>query len=315
VLLALMLAACAGSGSAGRATTSISSGYTTGSTRPASGAETSTAADPGPPYEVRQLHLTFVDLTRPTVARPPEPASGSRILRTTVWMPAAGRGSWPLVVFGHGFGVSASTYYDLLATLASAGFVVAAPDFPGSSSALPGRADEQDIRQEPCDLLYVAGQLESASLAGQGIRAGAVRRGAVALGGQSDGATSAAFAALTDPAGTCGGPAVAAVVAFSARPVTVRPGADATVLAVTGTADPVNPPANTRALFSAAPAPAYLLTTAGDGHLAPSTTSPHRAAIDAVVVDLLRATLEHDSSARSRLAVDAARPGLTLDTR
>ena len=136
----------------------------------------------------------------------------------------------------------------------------------------------------------------------------------MALGGQSDGATSAAFAALTDPAGACGGPPVAAVVAFSARPVTVRAGADATVLAITGSADPVNPPANTRALFSAAPAPAYLLTTAGDGHLAPSTTSPHRAAIDAVVVDLLRATLDHDPAARSRLAIDAAQPGLTLDT-
>jgi len=315
VLAAVLLAACAGSGSGPRASTSVPAGHSTGTTRPRGRTSTTALADPGPPYQVSQRHLTFVDTTRPTVARPPVPASGQRILRTTVWMPVRGRGPWPLLVFGHGFGVSAATYQDLLSSVASAGFVVAAPDFPGSSSALVGRPDEQDIREEPCDLLYVAGQVETAGRSGQGLPVGSVRSGAVALGGQSDGATAAAFAALTDPAGACGGPPVAAVVAFSARPATVRPGAQATVLAVTGSADSVNPPAFTRALFSAAPSPAYLLTSGGDGHLAPSTTSPHRAAIDAVVVDLLRATLDHDSSARSRLAVDAAQPGLTLESR
>ena len=72
---------------------------------------------------------------------------------------------------------------------------------------------------------------------------GAVRPGPVALAGHSDGATAAAFAALSLSAGTCGGPAVEAVVAYSAKPVPIRAGASASVFAVTGTADVTNPPA------------------------------------------------------------------------
>ncbi len=135
------------------------------------------------------------------------------------------------------------------------------------------------------------------------------------LAGQSDGATAAAFAALTDPIGACGGSRVAGVVAFSADPVPVRPGATATVLAVTGSADEVNPPAHTRALFDEAPLPAYLLTSRGDDHLQPSTDSPHRSAIDAVVIDYLRATLLSDPEARVRIVADARGPGLELEQR
>ena len=108
---------------------------------------------------------------------------------------------------------------------------------------------------------------------------------------------------------------MAAVLAFSAKPVAVRPGAASTLLAITGTADAVNPPANTRALFMAAPPPAYLLTSAGDDHLAPSTTSPHRAAIDEVVTDFLRQTLDGDRLAGTHMLDDAAQPGLTLSSR
>jgi len=255
------------------------------------------------------VELTFVDRSRATPARPPEPARPIRVLRTTVWLPS-GRGPWPLVVFGHGFDARVSTYAVLLGTLSRAGFVVAAPELPGSSSALAGTPDERDLDQQPCDLLYVAGEVER-----DPALAGVVARGPVVLAGQSDGATAAAFGALTEPAGACGGPAVAGVVAFSVDPVPVRAGATASVLAITGTADEVNPVAHTVALYAAAPRRAFLLLSAGDGHLAPSTDSPHARAIATVVVDYLDATLHDDRGAAARLVVDARVPGLTLEQR
>jgi dienelactone hydrolase len=274
------------------------------------GPGTAAATDRG---AVRELQLTFTDPSRTTVARPPLPARQGRILRTSVWYPA-GAGPLPLVVFGHGFAVQPTTYLQLLRTIAAAGFVVAAPNFPGSTSAAPGAPNEADLRDEPCDLLFAAAHLELEARQG-GPLAGLVAAGPVALAGQSDGATAAAFAALSDPAGTCGGSTVAAVVAFSANPVPVRPGARAAVLAITGSADTVNPPARTRALFAEAPSTAYLLTSLGDSHLGPSTTSPRHGAIAAVVVDFLRATLLDSTSARRRLATDARQPGLQLASR
>ena len=145
--------------------------------------------------------------------------------------------------------------------------------------------------------------------------AGAVRPGPVALGGHSDGATAAAFAALSLSAGTCGGPAVAAVVAYSAKPVPIRAGASASVFAVTGSADEINPPSQTRALFAEAPIPSYLLTSAGDDHAAPPTTSLRRDAIAVAVIAFLDAELLGDATARARLMTAGSRPGLVLDRR
>jgi dienelactone hydrolase len=269
-------------------------------------------ASPAAPSSFTTSTLTFTDPTRGTVARPPLPATSTRILRTTIRVPD-GAGPWPLVVFGHGFDADPATYTALLDGLARAGFVVAAPDFPGSSRALPGRPDERDLQDEPCDLLVVAGQVQAAA-AGSGPLAGRVRVGAVGLAGQSDGATAAAYAAL-DP--TCPGPPVAAVVAFSARPAPVRDGIDPAsepaLLAVTGSADDVNRPAETRALFDEVPQRAWLLTVDGEGHLSPSTTSPHLEAITAVAVDVLLGALDHDAAAFDRIEADGSRPGLTLD--
>jgi fermentation-respiration switch protein FrsA (DUF1100 family) len=296
------------------------------SSRAASSSGASPAATTGQPQDsssaipktrdigaVRQLELTFIDPTRATVARSPLPARPGRILRTSIWLPT-GAGPWPLVVFGHGFAVQAATYRQLLRTVAAAGFVVAAPDFPGSTSAAVGTPNETDLRDEPCDLLFVAHHVELAAHTGGPLQ-GAISGGSVALAGQSDGATAAAFAGLSDPAGTCGGPPVEAVVAFSSDPVPLGRGASAAVLAITGSADSVNPPAHTRALFEEAPSPAYLLSSQGDTHLGPSTTSPRHAEIAAVVVDFLRSTMLDSPSARGRLVADAHHPGLELATR
>lgn len=314
-LLALVaIGGCTGSRVApNRADDSAGAGATTAETNPTIQAPATTTTASGPlPFTTTTL--TFTDSTRGTVARPPVAATATRVLPTTIRVPD-GAGPWPLVVFGHGYHVSAATYATLLDGIAEAGFVVAAPEFPGSSSARPGRPDEHDLQDEPCDLRLVAGQVQASADDAASVLAGKVAPGAVGLAGQSDGATAAAYAAL---ASTCAGPSIGAVVAFSAQPSPIRPGLDPAdypaLLAVTGSVDDVNPPARTRALFDQFSQRAWLLIVTGEGHLAPSTDSPHLPDIIAVTVDVLRGALDGDPAANGQIPIDAARPGLSLES-
>jgi dienelactone hydrolase len=100
---------------------------------------------------------TFVDRSRPTIATADSDAKPERTFETLVTYPAAGSpggpaisgapaapgGPFPLVVFSHGSGVSSPVRYELLLNAwAAAGYVVAAPKYPLSSTSLPGaRAD------------------------------------------------------------------------------------------------------------------------------------------------------------------------------
>jgi dienelactone hydrolase len=311
LLVLVAVGGCTGQVTSSRPEESVNSGATPAVTSPDLTAPTTTASGP---LTFTTTTLTFTDSTRGTVARAPLAATTTRVLHTTIRVPD-GSGPWPLVVFGHGYRVSAATYSTLLDGIAEAGFVVAAPEFPGSSSTLPGRPDERDLQDEPCDLRLVAGQVQASTDDATSGLAGKVRSGAVGLAGQSDGATAAAYAAL---ASTCAGPPIGAVVAFSAQPSALRPGLDPAdlpaLLAVTGSADDVNPPTRTRALFDQFPQRAWLLTTDGEGHLTPSTDSPHLPAIIAIAVDVLRAALDGDPAASGRIAIDAARPGLSLES-
>jgi hypothetical protein len=77
------------------------------------------------------------------------------------------------------------------------------------------------------------------------------------------------------------------------------------LLAVTGTADEINPIAHTLALWQHVPAPAWLLTVDGGSHLGTFTTDPDRKLVDAVIVDFVLAEVEHDTTATIRLSSDA----------
>ena len=85
--------------------------------------------------------MTFVDTSRSTPPWDGTPARASRTLVTTIWYPArsgsattARQGPYPLIVFAHGLGGSPQLYSKLLTAWAAAGYVVAAPLFPLSSS-------------------------------------------------------------------------------------------------------------------------------------------------------------------------------------
>ncbi len=147
-------------------TTSQSSTATTATILPVSASTPSTAstsnpsatgADPtapstpatsvAPPTAGNQLTVTLPAGT---------PGSGEEIvvdLRMPAALPA------PLVVFAHGMDALPSDYAPLLNQLAAAGFVVAAPHFPGTRSDRPGGPNAATIVNQPGDVRRVLTEL------------------------------------------------------------------------------------------------------------------------------------------------------------
>lgn len=265
----------------------------------------SARASTQPAPAVGSVQVDYFDPSRPTPSRGTDSGHPGRTLTTEVRFPANADltpvpGPHPLVVFAHGNASSASVFADLLDDIARAGFVVAAPEMPGESTALPGPPVESDLAEEPCDLIFIADAVRNGP---PPVVQGFVSPGPVGLAGQSDGATAAAFAAYSPL--SCGATDVGAVVALSANDVPLaasRSAPSPTLLAVTGTADEVNPPSHTRALWSHVPAPAWLLTVDGGNHLSTFTTDTDRAGIDDVITEVLRLSLGADPDAGARLA-------------
>jgi pimeloyl-ACP methyl ester carboxylesterase len=272
---------------------------------PASGVGT---APLRPPWSVRQATLELYDATRMSPARGAIPAHRGRTLRTTLrWPVSAGGqvapGRLPLVVFAHGYDVSGATYSVMLDALARAGIVVAAPEFPGESTAYPGPAVESDLVNEPCDMEFVGATLEHNPPAA--LR-GVLPRAPFIVAGHSDGATAAAWAAY---ASTCSAVPIRAVVALSPDDVPMtapfRFGRPPPLLAMTGTADEVNPLPHTLALYRHTPSPAWLVTVDGGSHLGTFTTDPDLARIDDMIADFVLMVADHDATAAARFARDA----------
>jgi dienelactone hydrolase len=139
--------------------------------------------------------MTFVDTSRSTPPWDGMPATSSRTLVTTMWYPAHGSGSvaeaggpYPLIVFAHGLGGAPQDYEQLLSAWAAAGYVVAAPLFPLSSSETPGGPDGGDIGSQPGDMSFVVDQVLRDSAASTGPLSGLVDPKEIGAAGHSNGA-------------------------------------------------------------------------------------------------------------------------------
>ncbi len=215
------------------------------------------------PFTVGVTTVTFVD------------ASRSRRLVTEVWYPAraAGRdaptqrGRYPLVLVAHGHCGFRTNYEYLSVPLASWGFLVAAPDFPGINRAdCDAGAPPGDLFGDPLrDLEFLRGAFHDRSGPARAL-AHLVRGGRAGLVGHSLGGFAVVHASLADPSLT-------AVVALAALAGSadgqafhgLRP--RRAVLVAGGTSDATIPfdliPAP---LFAALPAPAFLVKIVGGTH-------------------------------------------------
>jgi predicted dienelactone hydrolase len=205
----------------------------------------------------------FVDRSR--TIRLPSGARVPRSLETVVRYPA-GRGPYPLIVFGHGFALTPATYARLLSAWANADYVVAAPEFPLERADAPGGPDEADLANEPGDVSFVIGRL-----LGLKALAGKIDPSRIAVAGHSDGAETALAVAydrrFRDPR------VRAAIILSGAELGGMRgfPQHGPPLLAVQGTADPINAPGTTAAYFGRAARPKFLLWLLGASHLPPYT--------------------------------------------
>ncbi|MFM8302733.1 MAG: alpha/beta hydrolase family protein [Actinomycetota bacterium] len=293
-----------------RPTTAGSAPSTAVTTVVTDGSPPTTAAPPGPPYAVEVARTTVVDPTRPTAARGPTPAASGRTLPVTVYVPRT-PGPVPLVVFAHGYAIAAADYADLLRDLAAAGFVVAAPDFPLSSTVFPGPPTQADIDEQARDVAFLVAAFTDGTATGPW--QGRIAAGEAGVVGHSDGANTVVRAASNS---CCVTTRIGAAVALAGDEGATGgtwgvPGAPP-MLFLQGTADTVNPWAFSQQLYDDAAAPKTLVAIAAGEHLRPFTTGPQRPAVVALVAAFLRGHLAADADALARAADLANRDDLQV---
>lgn len=249
----------------------------------------------------------FVDRTR-TIALP----GGRRVARTVVTIvryPSAA-GPYPLIVFGHGYTLTPASYATLLDAWASAGYVVAAPIFPLENADAPGGPNESDLVNQPADMRLVITRLLALNALPGGIFHDRIDPHLIAIAGHSDGAETALAVAYDS---RYRDPRVRAAVILSGAEMTgmgAFPPDGPPLLAMQGTADPINAPSNTLAYFRSAARPKFMVLLIGASHLPPYTTEePQLAIVERITIAFFDHYLKH-APLRS-LVLAARNPGLS----
>lgn len=216
----------------------------------------------GAPTAIISDEITFEDSSRPAPDRDGADDPGRRRLRTLLRWPATATGPVPLVVFAHGYDTTPESYEPLLDTWAAAGYLVAAPDLPGSASDLPG-TPVRDIADQARDLSFVTTELLNRYPA-------AIDPRRIVVAGHSDGGSAVALIAFnsrfTDRR------FVAYAILSGARPDDVEPGGwelgfrDRRALITVGDRDEYDNLSAAQTLYDSTTLPATLVIVRGGDH-------------------------------------------------
>ncbi len=224
---------------------------------------------------------------------------------------------YPLIVFGIGFDTMPAQYYPLITAWVNAGYVVAAPVFPLTSSAGlqhygvnlndTALADEyeDDLANEPGDMAAAISYVGELNASSSSFLFHGINMSEVAAAGQSDGAD--ATLALAYNSCCTYSPLKAALVLSGAEypgfPNAYFSTPALPMLVTQGSADTINPPQDSSTIYAAAPSPKYFLNLLGATHLEPYTAyNPYEEAVVSVSVDFLNAYLKGDTQALSAMA-------------
>jgi dienelactone hydrolase len=207
-----------------------------------------------------------------------------------------------VVLFSHGLTASPTDYSAMLTRWARAGFVVAAPAYPFTSTGVPS-FKPLDVINQPADASKVlSGVLELDRRSGDPLQ-GRLNTDRVAAAGHSAGGitTVGLFTSGRDDRLKAG-------IVFAGRQLLPVPfsGAPAALLFVHGKKDRTVGYAEGLAAFQAVPWSRAMLTITDGGHL---TRDRDFETVVRTSTDFLRWSLYGDAAAKRRLPADATRDG------
>jgi fermentation-respiration switch protein FrsA (DUF1100 family) len=242
-------------------------------------------------YAVGKVVVTLVDDSRPTAAVGTYAGAPDRTLKTTIYYPAKGtyveddivedaspakkRGPYPLILFSHGLTANATVYEGIINEWVSAGYVIAAPDYPLSNTDAPGgnvfANGLGDVKNQPADATFVIDEVLALSK-DRGALRGLVDKKHIGASGHSLGGittfgltySSCCIDKRIDAAAPMSG--IAGIVA---DPATYFEGVDTPLLILHGDTDPLVPYGAGVDAYASASAPKFLVTFVGAGHVAP----------------------------------------------
>lgn len=279
-------------------------------------------------YAVGMKTQTFVDNSRPT-----EGIAPSRTLLTAIYYPAQGPptdqavanappdtsgGPYPLILFSHGLGARGVFYQDVIKTWVSAGYIVAAPDYPLSNANAPGGANFgraiADTKNQPADASFVISEV--IKLDKDGKQFGAIDAKRIGASGHSLGGITTYGVAYS---ACCRDKRIKAAIPMSGLAGVVEPAEnyfhdDATPLLGThGNADGTVPYAAGRQAYTSAQPPKFLLTFIGAGHVSPflGGTDAQATVLKKSTVDFWDRYLKGDKAALDKLRTDGNLAGST----
>jgi fermentation-respiration switch protein FrsA (DUF1100 family) len=228
-------------------------------------------------YQVASTTIVFTDHSRPTPANNGAPALPYRTVSTLLVypkQPSRRHRAFPLVVYSHGFGATAASAMPTLESLASHGYVVAAPDFPLSTTGLPGGLDLLDYVHQPGDVSFVITKMLKLDRTNGSPVYREVDAHRIGVAGHSLGAVTTLAVSYNS---CCHDARIGAAVEMDGElNVPIGPegnfsgtyfrGHNPPLLVVNGTKDTIGPYAVSQAIYAKAPVPKYFLSLIGAPH-------------------------------------------------
>lgn len=277
-------------------------------------------------YAVGVVSETFVDGSRPTDPNGDVPAQPNRRLVTAIYYPAKGaptdkpvenapaeikKGPYPLILFSHGLGARGVFYEDVIKTWVSAGYVVAAPDYPMSNAQANGGVNfgraVGDAKNQPADATFVIN--EAIKLDKQRKRLGGIDANRIGASGHSLGGITTYGLAYS---GCCSDKRIKAAMPMSGIGGVVEgieqyfKNGRTPLLALHGNSDGTVPYQGDINTFARAQAPKYFLTFLGAGHIQPflGGDDTQAKALKQSTVDFLDHYLKGNKTALEKLRTD-----------
>jgi dienelactone hydrolase len=281
-------------------------------------------------YAVGMTTKTFVDSTRPTEGTTPLP---SRSMLTAIYYPAQGAPTdqpvqdappatkgrpYPLILFSHGLGARGIAYQDVIKTWVSAGYVVAAPDYPLSNTNTPGGVNfgraVGDVKNQPADASFVITEVIKLDRVGKQL--GGIDAKRIGASGHSLGGITTYGVAYST---CCRDKRVKAAIPMSGLAGIVEPATQyfqnngTALLGLHGNADGTVPYGAGTSAYGMAKPPKFFLTFIGAGHVSPFVggNDPSARALKESTVDFWDRYLKGNNASLDKLRAHANVPGAT----